>query len=522
MQKRLLAVLIILVLLLGLAACGGGAQPSSSPVASVSSPSVSSPAQPSAENKRVEITVAMPATPNGFDPVSEDTWTSLSAQFLVLEHLIDLDENLNMVPQLAKTWKQVDAVTWEFEIDLSAKFHNGDQLTMDDVVFSMERIKDVPKSADLGSNIDTVTYQGNILTLKIKQENNGVLPRIMYTFGVINKKYVEEFGDEAIFTKPIGTGPYKLTEFTPGGDCVFDAWEDYHHGKRQVDRITFVSIPDATNRYIALESGQVQFVSNLSFYEYDLANKNAGIDAFVEPTNSTGLIYMQCEKPPFDNIKVRQAMYYALNREGWGELDGGRPLGQSVFYGGYPEFRPAKTRLPFDLAKAKELLAEAGYNESNPLKFTLLTHTYADPGLELYQSDLKSIGVECSIDVKEFSIYLTLEGPGDFDMGYCGIKNFGGAGITDLERVDSRYINTRNLPRYRNARCDEIIDRARVTTDPAELASIIDELNEIVERDVPWIPVLARITRWAHSKDLQGAYTRADWTVMFNDCVYTG
>jgi peptide/nickel transport system substrate-binding protein len=138
-----------------------------------------------------------------------------------------LDAEKKYNPAIANSYKQIDSLTWQFDINLDYVFQNGDPLTMDDVVFSLMRLKDIPKQADIGSLIDSVTYEGNVLTVKITKANNSIIPRIITTAVIVNKAYIEANGDDAVYKNPIGTGPYKVAEFIPGTSVGIETWDGY-------------------------------------------------------------------------------------------------------------------------------------------------------------------------------------------------------------------------------------------------------------------------------------------------------
>jgi len=514
MKRKIFAILLILALSLSLAACGG----SQTPAPGSSSPSASS----TPAGKPVEITVAFSVLPNGLEPIVEDLSTTLSVTCLIFDKLVELDEKLEMIPGVAKTWKQLDELTWEFEINLDHKFHNGDQLTMEDVVYSFERLHDFTRSADVAVMIDSVTYTGNILTLKTKQPNNTTVPRLLWTTIIVNKKYLESGGDDALYTKVIGTGPYKVVDFIPGQSVVLEAWAEHALGKPQVDKISFVAIPENGNRYIAVESGQVQYAGLISTYEFELAKEKGTFNLLEAQSNRNYNITFNTERAPFDNVNVRKALSFALNQDSFAALEGGRPKITSILFASFPAYyRESRNQPGFDLDKAKQLLEAEGYNASNPLKCSILTWLN-DPGIELFQSDLRKIGVELSIDFREFSVYIAEEGGGNFDMVFGANKNIAGTALMDLERLDTGFKGTRNISRYSNPRVDELIARARVTADAKELADITDELNDIVAEDCPVFPICVMTMYSVLDKNLTGVYNRADQTQVLRYAVYNG
>lgn len=522
-MKKAMSVILILVFLVSLTACttstpssGGSAAPASSAPASAAAGS----SAPSSPDKPVEITVAFNSMPNGLDPISEDIIPGLSISLDVYDRLFYRDENNNLVPAVAKSVTQVDDVTWEFDINLDYVFQNGDKLTMDDVVFSIMRLKDIPKSAEIGSKIDTVTYEGTKLRVKVTQANNTIIPLIINTAVIVNKAYITENGDEAIYIKPIGTGPYKITEFIPGTTAVLETWEGYPFEKPQIDKITYIGIPENANRYIAVETGKAQYASLVSSLEMDLAEKNDKVSPLRGNSLKLTCFCFNCEKPPFNNVDVRRALAYAFDRESFCALQGGRPEAVSMVFLGYEDLYTVPDTMPtYDLDKAKQLLEAAGYNASNPLKFELI-YWSPDPGLELYQSTLKTIGVEASLKQVEFSTYLSLEGSGDFGMVFTAQTNRGGHPLTDLDRFDSTLIGSRDISRYSNDRVQSLIEKMRVTNDQEELKKYAVEMSTILGQDVPMFAAFQQPLFSVMDKKLSGVVMRPDMWQCFRFATY--
>ena len=479
---------------------------------------------PSTSGAPAEITVAYKWFPNSLDPISEDSAMVMSIVYHICDRLVNFDSDNNMYPGVATSWRQVDSLTWEFDISLDYMFQNGDKLTMDDIVFSIQRLKDIPRSADIGVLIDSIFYEGNKLTIRVVEENNSLLTRILSTAIIVNKNYIEENGEDAVFSKPIGTGPYKIAEFTPGTIAVLEKWEDYPFEKPQIDKITFIVSAEDAARYILIETGQAQYTAWLTPYEMDLAERNDKTSTFYGESRKISSICFNCERPPFDNVNVRRALSYAVDRDAFASLQGGgRPPIRSILFGGYSMYYESPNLPDYNLDKAKELLESEGYNESNPLRFELLTYAPADPGLELYQSALKSIGVEMQINAVEISVMMSMEGSGDFEVEWVNQLNRGNHPLTDLDRFD--YVNffgTRDISRYYNKRVQEIVERMRVSSDQQEMDALTIEINDILADEVPMIGVIIPQNLAAMDSRLSGVVIRPDVVMNFRDAIYSG
>ena len=529
MKKRIILILLVLTSIFSLAACGRVVDSGSSASAPASTgSSASTPASsgsPSAVPAApVAITVANNIVPNGLCPLTEDAAHNYVITYHIYDRLIAFDLTTNeWLPRIAKSWKQVDAVTWEFEINLDYVFSNGAQLTMDDVIFSFKRLNDVPKQADAAAMVKSVSYKENILTFVAANSNVTIPARVLSAVVIVNKAYVEAGGDEAIYLKPVGTGPYKVTEFTPGASATIELWEGYPFEKPQIDKINYIAIAEASTRYVALETGTAQFVGYISAFEYNLGAKNSNLNVITVPSRRAFGLMFNCEKPPFDNVNVRRALAYALDREGFCKLQGGsRPPIKSMLFFGYQDLYTESAATPdYDLEMAKKMLEEAGYNASNPLKLEMIA-VENEPGLEMYQSTLADIGVELTLTILEHSVYLSRESAGQFDMAYVAQTNRGNHPLSDLDRFDSNMIGSRDISRYHNDRVQELLTEMRVTNDQQKLTAMIKEINDILGEEVPMVGVFLSPLFYAMDKRLTGVETSPIQIVSYRNATFSG
>jgi len=480
---------------------GGGAAPSGAPV---------------------EITVAFFALPNGLCAINEDTFQTISPVVTFYDNLVFLGKDWEWKPAVASSWKQVDPLNWQFEINMDHKFHNGDPLTMDDVVYSIERLKGIPKSAHCANRIKSVTYEGNILNVELTEANNTTIPQMLWFTVIVNKKYCEEKGDEALFLKPIGTGPYVCTEFTPGASVRVEKWADYPFEKPQIDIINFIAIPEDTNRYIAVETGQVEVAGIVTAFEVELAKKDGRFNIYEGMSCRTITFYCNMDREPFkSNQEVRRAFAHAFDRESWCDLAGGRvPLLSSLF-GGFDLHYISQYLPEYNPAKAKEILEAAGISPANPINIELI-HFQADPGLELYQSAMKSLGVNIQLTLCEFSVFLAREGSADFDLVWVGLSNKGGGPLVDLERYDSTFFGSRNNSRYSNPVMDDMIRKMRTTIDPNELQQLNVAINDLAAQESVFWTTHLQSNYAVMDKNLEGVWIRGDVSMHFRDAIYNG
>ena len=472
----------------------------------------------------IEITASRLTVPSALEPLHEDNPFANTITWHIFDRLVDFDNDTGAwIPQVATSWEQIDDTTWAFDINLDNNFHNGDQLTMDDVKYSLDRLAEFPRSAENAAMIDSVSYADNVLTIKFTNNYVTTPQKVLANAFIVNKAYIEAGGEDAIYLNPVGTGPYKVSEFTPLATATLVAYDDYYAGKPNIDIINFVGIAETDARFIALESGELQFAGDLDYVSFTLADENPDLQAVPWTSQTTECLGFNVTRAPFDNLNVRRALIHAMDRESWAAFYNDPPL-KSMLFTGFPDMYYEDTSsLPeYDLEKARALLEAEGYNESNPLEFELLC-AVPHPGQEMYQSALKSIGVEMTIYRPEFSVYIGRETSSDFDMLFTGQGNRGNFALTDLDRFSNDMFGSRNFCLYTTDEAQEIIDLMRApTTTAEELTELSHQINEILANDVPMVALYNATSRCAAANGLTGFRYDGWGRTDFRNATYTG
>ena len=191
------------------------------------------------------LVVAMKSDPKTLDPQkSIDTMSNKSIN-LMYDSLLELDENLNIVPALAERWERIDEYSVVFYLRKGVKFHNGDELKAEDVKFTLERAVVSPQTMYLYNPISEVTVIDDY-TIKVTTKTPfGALLQNLAAIqgGIVNKKVVEAAGEDYV-KNPVGTGQYKFKEWLPGNKIVFEAFNDSYHGAPKIKEITFKTVPE--------------------------------------------------------------------------------------------------------------------------------------------------------------------------------------------------------------------------------------------------------------------------------------
>ena len=315
----------------------------------------------------VHVTVS----PQWFDPGEA---AGLATPYLILYAVHDAlvkpmpgDPN---APCLAESWTvSKDGLAYEFTLRKNATFHNGDPVTAEDVKFSFERYR------GNGAKL----YRDKVAVVEVLGPQRVVFrmkepwPDFMTFFGtsatgagwVVPKKYVERVGPDAFKTAPVGAGPYKVASVKPGQEIVLEAFDGYWRKAPSVKRIVLRSMPEEETRFAALKAGEVDFVFNLRGPVAAAAKSSAGLRLEAEVADAVFWLELPDQwdaKSPWHDRRVRQAASMALDRQALNQADFfglARPTG-SIIPRNFA-FALAVPPPPFDPAKAKQLLAEAGF-----------------------------------------------------------------------------------------------------------------------------------------------------------------
>ncbi|TDC74940.1 ABC transporter substrate-binding protein [Actinomadura sp. 7K507] len=371
----------------GLAACGG---PSSTGSGG------------SGGTDTIEAALAY-ALSGGFDPMTASSAVAVAANLHVLESLVDLDP-ITRQPYNALAKEdpaKVDETTYRVTLRDGAKFHDGSEVTADDVVFSFERVMD-PDNESLFSQflpfldgvkkVDAATVEFKLkYAFALFSERLGVVK-------IVPKKVVEA-GQKKYDSLPIGSGPFKLTSASATDGLVF-AKADGYNGPRpaKVSKMTWLLLAEPSTRVSALQSGRAQAIEAVPYLNAEEVSKRSA----VESVQSFGLLFLMfnCKEKPFDDVRVRQALHYALDTDKLIKtaMLGNATAATSYLPAGHPDYVKASTVYGHDPAKAKKLLSDAGVKG---LKVELVTTDtdFVKDCAPLIKQSWDAIGVATTLNV---------------------------------------------------------------------------------------------------------------------------
>ncbi|KKB09287.1 hypothetical protein VE26_04785 [Devosia chinhatensis] len=354
-----------------------------------------------------------------------DNWAIIA----LYDKLVDLprwrfpDTQDDLVPRLATSWQgSEDSKTWTIQLREGVQFHKGyGEMTSEDVKYTFDRATDAPRVGGVRAkftNIASVETDGPYTVIfNLDQPDPLFLLGALsdYDAGIMSKKAIEEKGDEAIGTDPIGTGVYMLDSVAtdPSQGLILTANPDYWDTPAATPRLQLMYIADTTARTLALLSGDVQIIEGVRApgWADSMAQRDPNLIFDVVSPGSFFTIQFNLTKPPFDDIRVRQALFYGIDRD---EITSAiAPISKRTyglnppsFPGGFTaETIPAEIAYNYDPEKAKALLAEAGF--PNGLSFTNDTSQREDFSaiMLMIQDQLRRINVNMELNIKDHTAF---------------------------------------------------------------------------------------------------------------------
>jgi peptide/nickel transport system substrate-binding protein len=461
----------------------------------------------------------------------------------VYDSLVNRDEKFQLEPSLALSWQATSPTTWRFKLRPGVTFHDGAPFSADDVVFSIERALAPPsqrsfqlKGVKNATKVDALTVDINL------EAPDAVLPEKLQGLSMMNKAWciknkvelAQDFnGKQETFAvrNANGTGPFSLERFEPDVRTVLKrnplwwGWSDKRSGN--VDEVTLVAIRSDATRLAALVSGEIDLVLDPPFQDVERLKREPAITLLQSP--DLGQQYLTFDqsrdelegsdvkgKNPFKDLRVRRAVYHAINMDLIVQkvLRGlGAPTGaflSSKVDGSPPEL---DKRLPFDPAKAKALLAEAGYPNGFSVTLDCVNVPWREAVCQAMTAMLTQANIRTTLRssaTNQFFPKLSGATASFVEFGWTPNPD-AWASLNALFRTwDKSGLGTFNAGRYSNPKLDALIDSMRIEADLTRRRAMVGVALRIVGDELPFIPLYRRTLSWAMHKKVQAVQWPSD------------
>jgi len=476
---------------------------------------------------------ALPANISGLIPNITGDKYSHDAVSLIYNGLINHDKDTNIIPDLAVSWDlAADCRELTFKLRKDVRWHDGQPFTADDVVFTYQLMTNPKTPSPYKDDFEDVTGVEVVDPLTVRVRYKQPFANALYIWGqsMLPKHLLDKYMREGKlkeapqnFTNPIGTGPYKFLELRSGEKIVVAANPDYYAGRPYISRVVYRIIPSQATIFLELKAKGID-QADLTALQYqrqtDYPAFKKGYNKFRYAANVYTYLGLNHQDPRFADRRVRQAFAYAINKK---DLIEGVRLGMAREATG--PYKPgswvynAKVRTyPYDPARAKKLLAEAGWTSKNadgllvkdgqPFTFELLISQGSDEGrkaAEIIQAQLREIGVGVELRVLEWATFL---------KEHIKKHRFAAAAMAWSTGLDpdqySIWHSSQtgpdefNFVSYKNAEVDSLLEQGRRTCKQADRKRIYDRLQEILAEDQPLVFLYFRDTMPAVSSRVRG------------------
>ncbi|MFC7323770.1 ABC transporter substrate-binding protein [Halorubrum rutilum] len=444
-----------------------------------------------------ELGVTMGQMDSGLDPQDHAETNTEIITGQLYEGLLDRDKEGGIIAGLADEWERTDDGSVRFTLRDGVTFHNGDELTAEDVRFSIRRIvfNDVgiasPQTNDLGPVSEVTTGDGEV-TVSFEGYNPIAFQLFATNGDVMQRSWVEEHGGDYINRNANGTGPFRLTEYDSGNEVVYGPNEEYWDGAPAVDELSMTASSESSTRVNQLLAEETDIVTNVPPNEVSRVN---GSDvATINSVPSARIIFLQMryDVEPFSSRQFRQAMNHAVDVESIIEnvLNGFGNLTAQPTLEGHVGYNPDIDPYPYDPDEAERLVEESGHAGVEITLQTPIGRYLRD--VEIAQAAANQIdslsNVSCELQQREFSsLVQDVTAPNIEDRPHFTLLGWGNAEFDGSQTLTPLLSSEGALTILENDELDGLLDEAESTQDPDERADILQEANQLAHDLAPWV-----------------------------------
>jgi glutathione transport system substrate-binding protein len=483
-----------------------------------------------------DVVFAVASTFTTTDPYDANDTLSQAMAKSFYEGLFGFDKDMKLVPVLAESYDvSKDGLVYTIKLRKGVKFHDGTDFKADAVKANLDRVTNPEnklKRYGLYNNNIAKTEGVDDYTARITLRTpfSPFINQLAHPSTVmISPTALAKYGNKDIAFHPVGTGPFKFVEWKSTDYLKVAKNENYWRtGYPKVDSITWKPVVDNNSRAALMQTGEAHFTFPVPYELADVLKAKPDLDVVAAPSIVLRYLSMNTQQKPFDNPKVRQAIAYSINKEALAKVafNGYAAPAEGVAPPGV-EYAVKIGEWPYDIAKAKALMKEAGYADGFETElWSAYNHSTAQKVTQFLQQQLQQIGIKTKITLLEAGQRVEkVESWPDpktapVRLYYVGWSTSTGEAdwalrpLLDGESWPPKLFNTAY---YRNDRVDNDIKKAQLTTDSGEKAKLYKDAQETIWKDAPWAPLVVEKLLSARSKKLTGVYVIPDASFNFTD-----
>ena len=482
-----------------------------------------------------DVVIAVASTLTTTDPYDANDTLSQAIAKTFYQGLFGFDKDMKLIPVLAESQSvSADGLTYTIKLKTGIKFHDGTPFNAEAVKVNFDRVTNPEnklKRYNLYKNIaKTEAVDATTVRFTLKERFSPFINSLAHPSGVIiSPTALAKYGNKGIAQNPVGTGPFKFVEWKTTDYLKAAKWEGYwRKGYPKVDSITWRPVVDSNTRVAVMQTNEAHFAYPMPPEMVETLAKKASLEITSSPSIVQRYLAMNVLQKPFDNPKVRHALNYAINKDALNK----------VAFAGYaipaegvvPQGVEYSIKLgpwPYDPAKARALLKEAGYpNGFETTLWSAYNHTTAQKVIQFAQQQLAQVGIKAQIQALEAGQRVErVESAQDpatapVRMYYTGWSSSTGEAdwaLRPLLASESWPPKMYNMSYYKNEKVDANIAKALNTTDKAEKTRLYTEAQELIWKDAPWVFLSTERLISVRARNLSGFHVMPDGSYEFNE-----
>ncbi|MBU6502587.1 MAG: hypothetical protein KGQ35_06960 [Burkholderiales bacterium] len=470
-----------------------------------------------APSPNATLTIGIGVDLDTVDPAQQTTTTVQNVIDYGLQTLVAFDTQGKIKPLLATSWEtSKDGLTLTFKLRQGVKFHDGTPFNAEAVAFSLDRLISgkvkVPIGAGFKSMQSIEAVNPTTVAVHLKHPDPNLLPNLSTTMAsVFSPTSASKDGNSPTnIVHPVGTGPYQFTHWTKGSEVVYTRVDDYWGQKPYYKTVDFKIIPEANSREAGLLAGQLDVIMNPPVTDLQSLSQNSAVKLLKAPSDRSVFIAINTTKPPFDNVKVRQALNYAVDKSAIIKnvmFDSVNPMDSA-----FPSSLTGYCKVgayAYNPDKAKQLLSEAGVKN---LKITLGSPTgrYIQDiqFAQAISGYLRKVGIDANVRTMDWPSYVSamLNKNGPFDLHVLGWAPGALDGPTQLQMFTGGSIPPKGLNTsfFSTPAIDKLASEAALNLDEASRHQQLCQIQKDVWQQAPWIFLWSQTLILAYNSKITG------------------
>jgi peptide/nickel transport system substrate-binding protein len=479
-----------------------------------------------------DLKIGLASDVSSLDPHFVNIAPNIAFSQHLFDALVHVDANGRLIPGLATSWRAIDPTTWEFKLRRGVKFHDGSELTADDVVFSLNRPATLTNSPGPFTSYTKQITDKQIVdpyTVRLKTATPyGPLPLDMNSIFIVSKKAVQNASTEDFNSGKalVGTGPFRFVSFRRG-DRIEVARNDSYWGEKPAwDKVVFRIIASDTPRLAALLSGDLDAIETVP--TADIARLRGNPKFKLEQKVSWRTIFWHLDqsrdkspfvtdksgkpldKNPLKDVRVRQAISKAINRQALAErtMEGLAVPASNIVSPGIFGYADTLKVEAYDPAGAKKLLAEAGYPDGFAVTLHGTNNRYVNDEkvVQTVAQFLSRAGIQAKVETMPLSSYFGKARAGEFSVALLGWGSLAGdfalRSLVGTPNAETGW-GTWNWGRYSNPKVDQLVQSALSSVDEKKREGFAREAATVALKDYAVIPLHHQYATWAVRKGLK-------------------